>query len=110
MKILLNQPDCSNYEGFRDMVLFCVLYDTGARVQELTDIKVKDIRVSSPVVITLYGKHRKVRQVPLMGKTSELLTRYLDIKKYHPGIAKANNYIFVNKKNRNYPSGEFYIF
>jgi len=100
MKILLEQPDCSNYEGFRDMVLLCVLYDTGARVQELTDIKVKDIRVSSPAVITLYGKGSKVRQVPLMGKTSELLTRYLDIKKYHPGIAKADNYIFVNQKKQ----------
>lgn len=100
MQILLSQPDSSSYDGFRDMVLLTVLYDTGARVQELTDIKVKDVRLSSPAVITLHGKGNKVRQVPLMGKTSKLLEKYLEIKKYHPGIARKDNYLFVNQKKQ----------
>lgn len=100
MQILLSQPNSSSYDGFRDMVLLSVLYDTGARVQELTDIKVKDVRLSSPAVITLHGKGSKVRQVPLMGKTSELLKKYLEIKKYHFGIAKTDNYLFVNQKKQ----------
>lgn len=99
-KILLEQSDSSTYEGFRDRVLLSVLYDTGARVQELTDIKIKDIRISSPAVITLHGKGSKARQVPLMGKTSELLATYLEIKKYHPGIAKPDQYLFVNQKKQ----------
>lgn len=100
MEILLGQLDSSTYEGFRDMVLLSVLYDTGARVQELTNIKVKDVRLSSPSVITLHGKGSKVRQVPLMGKTAELLKEYLNIKKYNNGIVKADNYIFVNQKKQ----------
>lgn len=100
MQILLSQPDSSSYDGFRDMVLLSVLYDTGARVQELTDIKVKDVRLSSPAVITLHGKGSKVRQVPLMGKTSELLKKYLEIIKYHSGIARTDNYLFVNQKKQ----------
>lgn len=100
MQILLEQPDSSTYEGFRDMVLLTILYDTGARVQELIDIKVKDVRLSSPSVITLHGKGSKVRQVPLMSKTSELLARYMGIKKYHPGIARTDNYLFTNQKKQ----------
>lgn len=100
MKILLAQPDSTTYEGFRDMVLLSVLYDTGARVQELVDIKVKDLRLSEPAVITLHGKGSKVRQIPLMGGTSELLTKYLEIKKYHYGFPKTDNYLFTNQKNQ----------
>ena len=99
-RILLQQPDSSTYEGFRDMVLLSVLYDTGSRVQELTEIRIKDIRLSDPSVITLHGKGNKIRQVPLMGKTSELLGKYLEIKKYHYGFAKTDNYLFTNQKNQ----------
>lgn len=98
MKILLEQPDASTYEGFRDSVLLSVLYDTGARVQELTNIRVKDVRLSSPAVITLHGKGNKVRQVPIMGKTTELITKYLEVKKYQPVIARTDQYLFVNQK------------
>lgn len=47
MKILLSQPDPSTAEGRRDLVLLVVLYDTAVRVQELIDLKVKDIRLSN---------------------------------------------------------------
>jgi len=100
MEILLAQLDSNTYEGFRDMVLLSVLYDTGARVQELTEIKVKNVRLSKPAVITLHGKGNKIRQVPIMGGTSELLTKYLQIKKYHYGYAKEDNYLFTNQKNQ----------
>jgi len=99
-QILLSQTNPSSYEGFKDMVLLSVLYDTGARVQELIDIKVKDVRLSSPAVIKLHGKGNKVRQVPIMGKTSELLEKYMKIKKYHSGIAKTDNHLFVNQKGQ----------
>jgi integrase/recombinase XerD len=100
MKILLEQPDSSTYEGFRDRVLLSVLYDTGARVQELIDIKLKDVRLSSPAVITLHGKGSKIRQVPLMGKTTELVAKYMDVKQCHSAIAKTDHYLFVNQKKQ----------
>jgi site-specific recombinase XerD len=99
-QILLAQPDSSSYEGYRDMVLLSFLYDTGARVQELVDIKVKDIRLTTPAVVTLHGKGSKIRIVPIMGKTTDLIKTYLDKKKYHIGIAKGDNYLFVNQKKQ----------
>lgn len=100
MQILLSQPDCTTSSGFRDAVLLSVLYDTAARVQEMTEIQLKDIRLDNPAVITLHGKGDKMRQVPIMNKTKELLKKYMEEKKYHTGISKGNNYLFVNQKNQ----------
>ncbi len=99
-QILLSQPDMSTTDGFRNAILLSVLYDTGSRVQELINIRVKDVRLSSPAVIRLHGKGSKVRQVPLMGKTSENLSLYLETKKHHSGISWGDNYLFVNQKKQ----------
>jgi len=98
VQILLFQPDVSTTDGFRNTILLSVFYDTGARVQALINIRVKDVRLSSPAVIRLHGKGRKIRQVPLMSKTSEALSLYLEMKKYQPGISRNDNHLFVNQK------------
>ena len=77
MKMILEQPDKSSVKGRRDLTLLSVLYDTGARVQELIDIKVCDIILNPPPVIVLTGKGNKVRRVPLMKNTVALLQIYL---------------------------------
>lgn len=77
MKLILEQPDKSSAKGRRDLTLLSVLYDTGARVQELIDIKVCDVVLDSPSVIVLTGKGNKVRRVPLMKNTAILLRTYL---------------------------------
>lgn len=77
LKLLLSMPDTSSRKGRRHLVLLTVLYDTAARVSELADVCMRDIRLDPPAVITLYGKGRKVRSVPLMKQTVELLKGYL---------------------------------
>lgn len=77
LKLLLSLPDISTKKGRRHLVLLTVLYDTAARVSELTDICLRDIRLDFPAVITLHGKGGKVRTVPLMKQTAELLQGYL---------------------------------
>jgi len=74
---LLAQPDLSTQEGRRDAVLLSVLYDTGARVQELIDMSVGDLRLTKPAQIRILGKGRKIRIVPLMESTVQLLRDYL---------------------------------
>lgn len=59
-KRLLEQPDVQKRGGRRDMVLLSVLYDTGARVQEICDLRVRDVRLESPALITLTGKGCKI--------------------------------------------------
>ena len=74
---LLEQPDASTKRGRRDLALMAVLYDTGARVQELIDLKVCEVRLAPPATITLTGKGNKKRNVPIMTKTSSLLEGYM---------------------------------
>ena len=74
---LLAQPDRSTRQGRRDATLLATLYDTGARVQELADLTVRDIRLQHPALASLTGKGRKTRHVPLAGNTTELLAAYL---------------------------------
>jgi site-specific recombinase XerD len=74
---ILAQPDPRSRTGRRDAVLLGVLYDTGARVQELVDLSVGDVRLDPPAQIRLMGKGRKMRAVPLMDTTAEVLRTYL---------------------------------
>ena len=77
LKALLAQPDLTRSEGRRDAVLLSLLYDTGARCQELIDLSVRDVRLASPAQVCLTGKGRKTRVVPLMTNTVRLLSKYL---------------------------------
>lgn len=78
LKTILRQPNTGTLKGRRDLVLMAMLYDTGARVQEVIDITIRDVRLESPAVITLTGKGNKKRCVPIMSKTLLLLKNYLE--------------------------------
>ncbi len=74
---LLAQPDRSTRRGRRDATLLATLYDTAARVSELADLTVGDIRLTPPPLAVLTGKGRKTRHVPLGVNTTALLNGYL---------------------------------
>ena len=74
---LLALPDRSTRAGRRDAALLATLYDTAARVQELADLTVRDIRLDNPAMAALTGKGRKTRHVPLHANTTALLAAYL---------------------------------
>lgn len=74
---ILAQPNLRKRSGRRDAVLLSVLYDTGARVQELIDMSAGDVRLEPPAQVRLFGKGRKMRAVPLMEPTAQLLRDHL---------------------------------
>lgn len=74
---VLAQPDLRKQEGRRDAVLLSILYDTGARVQELIDLSAGDVRLDPPAQVRLMGKGRKMRAVPLMENTVQLLRDHM---------------------------------
>ncbi len=74
---ILAQPNLRTTEGRRDAVLLSILYDTGARVQELIDLSVGDVRLDPPAQLRLLGKGRKTRAVPLMPSTVQLLRHHI---------------------------------
>lgn len=77
MAHLLAQVDRSTSEGERDYVLMALLYDTGARIQEILDLKPRDFRLTSPMFVQVTGKGRKQRLCPLLPQTSRLVAGFL---------------------------------
>jgi len=77
LTMILAQPNLRTRAGRRDAVMLSVLYDTGARVQELIDLTAGDVRLDSPAQVRLKGKGRKMRTVPLMDSTAQLLRDHL---------------------------------
>jgi integrase/recombinase XerD len=77
MKMLLEQPKLNLRSGRRDAALLSLLYDSGARVQELADLTLRSLRLTEPACVTLIGKGRKTRCVPVMKKTVKLLELYI---------------------------------
>ena len=74
---LLARPDRSTRHGRRDATVLATLYDTAGRVQEIADLKVRDVRLADPAMVALTGKGNKTRHVPIDHNTAALLASYL---------------------------------
>ncbi|MCL2752106.1 MAG: site-specific integrase [Firmicutes bacterium] len=83
---IVDQTDLSAPLGLRDRAMLILLYDTGARVQELIDIKLCDLRFGRTPTVTLHGKGGKVRSVPLLERTAQYLNKYL--LEFHSDVPK----------------------
>jgi site-specific recombinase XerD len=94
---LLSQPNLTTRQGRRDAVLLRLLYDSGARAQELLDTCVRDVRLDAPAQIQLTGKGRKTRIVPLLSNTVELLKGYLCEHRLN-GAECADSPLFFNRR------------
>jgi len=86
MKCLLEQIDTHTPIGRRNLAMLSLLYNTGARVQELINLTPSSIRRSKPYVIELFGKGSKKRLVPLDEDIMRLLEAYMEENKLNlPG-------------------------
>lgn len=94
-KLLINKPDINNRVGLRHKVVMCVLYETGARVQELCDLKIKDINLNGAATIHLHGKGNKDRLVPVSIELIELIKVYIN--KEFSNAYNNDNYLIRNK-------------
>jgi site-specific recombinase XerD len=74
---LLAQVDRSARNGERDYVLLSILYDTGARIQELLDLKPCDFHFEPPPFVRVRGKGRKERLCPLLPQSAQLVRKFL---------------------------------
>lgn len=74
---LLNQPDITSAEGFRDRTMLEVLYATGMRVSELINLTLERVDLNMKYIIA-FGKGSKERIVPLGSVAAEFLQQYLE--------------------------------
>lgn len=110
LKALLDAPDTTTQQGRRDKVLLTVLYDTAARVSELTHLTLNDIRLSTPETISLTGKGNKTRIVPIMGVTVDLLKKYIAENDLASRQYSSQPYLFMsNQKEQLTRAGVSYI-
>lgn len=96
---LLNKPNSNNYYGFKDLLLLTVMADTGARVSEIINIKISDIRLENPGSILLHGKGNKDRYASLSTKTIQLLNLYFDKENLRSPIYAERN-LFLNRSSK----------
>lgn len=78
IKILLSQPDQSTEKGKRDLAMMSLMYDSGARVQEIIDITPAAINFNKPYTLKIKGKGNKKRIIPLMEAQVKILRIYMD--------------------------------
>ncbi len=97
IKLLLRQPDTTTKKGRRDVALLSLIYDSGARVQEIIDLTPASLRLDKPITIKIIGKGNKARLVPMLEAQVELLKQY--IKEHHLDKPSANRYpLFFNSR------------
>lgn len=97
IKLLLQQPDTTTQKGRRDLTLLSLMYDSGARVQEIIDLTPSMLRLNKPATIKIIGKGNKARLVPMLDAQIDHLKNYLKENRLNePG---ANMYpLFFNSR------------
>lgn len=82
VKKLIEQPDTSDYLGFRDRVIMELFYSSGLRVSELCALNRKDVDAKE-LLIKLRGKGKKERVVPITKNAAEWIIAYLNHAERH---------------------------
>ena len=77
MTRLINWPNVNTVTGLRHRTVMTILYDSGCRVQELCDLRIRDINTGSNPTIRLHGKGNKFRTVTVSEKTAALIAEYI---------------------------------
>lgn len=93
-KFLFTLPDQSDDAGLRDLTIMVVMYETGARVQELIDLMPSSLRFGATATVELHGKGNKTRLVPIDAVVANILRNYMC------RFNRSNEYepLFVNRK------------
>lgn len=97
MDAFLKAIDRSTVLGRRDYALFALMFNTGARVQEVLDLRRRDVRFDAPCQVRLTGKGHKVRLCPLWPATARLLSGLISETR-RSDADPANTLIFANAR------------
>ena len=95
IQAVLAAVDRNTRDGRRDYALIATLFNTGARVQEILDLRARDLQLTKPYQVRLFGKGRKERLCPLWPQTAKILRTFaaeqeLDLQSAQPAFLNHN--------------------
>lgn len=73
---ILKAIDRASPQGSRDYALLATMFNTGARVQEIADLRACDLQLTKPFQVRLFGKGKKERYCPLWPQTAAVLEAF----------------------------------
>jgi len=97
VKAIIDTIERDDKSGERDYLILNLMYNTGARVSEICNLKVESIRFESPPVITIIGKGQKLRHIPLWKETADILHKYL---KKNDMLGNSRAFVFLNSHGK----------
>lgn len=98
IRALMKHIDLRTPAGQRDYALFALMFNTGARVQEILNIRVRDLRLDPPEQVRLHGKGEKIRLCPLWPRTAQLLRGLIATQFLSGGPELPAMHVFRNRK------------
>lgn len=91
---LLKIPTNSSLRGLRDLVMILMLYSCALRASELMALKIRNVKIGGlKPYVTVVGKGKKIRSIPLTSKPAAYLERYLS---QHPAKNEGEAYLFFS--------------
>ncbi len=96
VKQLLSSIDCYSILGYRDYLLYSLLYRLGLRIGEALAINLEDVDMQKQIV-TIHGKGRRQRVLPLISDVAEMIQTW-SLMRTNVFGAQEQNALFVSKK------------
>jgi len=97
MQAVLDMVDINSRTGIRDRALLLFLYNTGARVSEVVNVELDDLRLGDAGQVMLHGKGRKDRSCPLWPETVSALKDYIT---QRSSVRTETKQVFLNANGR----------
>jgi site-specific recombinase XerD len=94
---ILKAIDRTTLQGTRDYALLATMFNTGGRVQEIVDLRVRDVQLIKPFQVRLFGKGRKERYCPLWPETAAVLRSFCKQRKVE---LSPEAHLFVNHRDQ----------
>lgn len=92
---ILKTINRSTLQGTRDYALLATMFNTGARVQEIADLRVCDLQLTKPFQARLFGKGRKERYCPLWPQTAAVLKAFCQHRNLE---SRSESHLFLNHR------------
>lgn len=100
IETFLNSMDISSDDGYRNRTIFEVMYSSGLRVSELTELKLSNI-MPEIGFLKIIGKGNKERLVPIGTEALRFITTYIETIRSNQKIAKGfENHVFLNNRGK----------